>query len=45
MNRVSAGQRSQLLEGDVDEETERKLCRLELLHHAIRQMLADIEEE
>ncbi len=45
VNRVIAGLRSQLLEGDVDEETERKLFRLELLHHEIRQMLADIEEE
>ncbi|NLG67163.1 MAG: DNA primase [Actinobacteria bacterium] len=45
VNRVIAGLRSQLLEGDVDEETERKLFRLELLHHEIRQMLADVEEE
>lgn len=45
LDREIARLRSQLSEGDVDQETERRLYRLELLHHDVRQMLAAIEEE
>ncbi len=44
VDRAVAGLRARLLEGDVDEETERKLYRLELLQHEVRQMLAGVEE-
>lgn len=44
VDRVVTELRARLEEEDVDEETERKLYRLELLQHEVRQMLADVEE-
>lgn len=45
IGRVIAALREQLERGELDLEDERRLLRLELLQHDIRQALADIEEE
>ena len=45
VGRAAAALRRQLERGDIDEEAERRLYRLELLQQEIRQALAGIEEE